>query len=152
MSRKAEWTVLTYIAAHNNLEQFGKQSLMEILHVGSTPDVVHGALYDGKMGAGRYVMGDPGVVEHQEQLGHFDSGDPDALIATAQWLFAQHPAERYGLVLWSHGSGWEPSEIEAVAQEARPGAQADPAESRERSSAPGGRGPLSHDAAFAPEA
>lgn len=139
MSGKAKWTVLTYIAAHNNLAQFGKQSLVEILHVGSTPDVVHGAFYDGKTGAGRYVMGDPGMVAHQEQLGHVDSGDPDGLITTATWLFAQYPAERYGLVLWSHGSGWEPSEIAAVAKEARPGAPADPAESRERAGAPGSR-------------
>ena len=137
MPGKAKWTVLTYIAAHNNLEQFGKKSLMEILGVGSTTDVVHGALYDGKAGAGRYVMGDPGAVQHQEQLGGFDSGDPDALITTAKWLFQQHPAERYGLVLWSHGSGWEPSEIEEVAKEARPGGQRDPAEPKERASAPG---------------
>jgi hypothetical protein len=139
MSRKAKWTVLTYIAAHNNLEQFGKKSLMEILHVGSTSDVVHGAFYDGKTGAGRYMMGDPGVVAHQEQLGQVDSGDPDRLIATATWLFEQYPAERYGLVLWSHGSGWEPSEIAAVAKEARPGTPADPTESQERAGAPGSR-------------
>lgn len=139
MSHKAKWTVLTYIAAHNNLDKFGKKSLMEVLGVGSTSDVVQGALYDGPVGAGRYVMGEPGLVGHQEQLGHFDSGDPDGLIATAKWLFEQHPAERYGLVLWSHGSGWEPSEIEAIAKEARPEAQPDPAESRERSGLPGSR-------------
>src|SRR5688500_15493315 len=80
MPNKAKWTVLTYIAAHNNLDQFGKKSLIEILNVGSTPEVVQGALYDGKTGAARYLMGDPGVVESQEQLGHFDSGDPDGLI------------------------------------------------------------------------
>ncbi|MDD5266647.1 MAG: clostripain-related cysteine peptidase [Methylococcales bacterium] len=139
MSSKAKWTVLTYIAAHNNLDQFGKKSLMEILGVGSTSDVVQSALYDGKVGAGRYVMGDPGGVEWQQQLGSFDSGDPDELIATAKWLFKQYPAERYGLVLWSHGSGWEPSEIEEVAKEARSAAPANSAESKERSAAPGSR-------------
>lgn len=139
MASKAKWTVLTYIAAHNNLEQFGKKSLMEILGVGSTADVVQGALYDGKVGAGRYVMGDPGGVEWQKQLGSFDSGDPDELISTATWLFEKYPAERYALVLWSHGSGWEPSEMEAIAKEARPSASADLAESRERSATPGSR-------------
>src|SRR6516165_11263785 len=112
MASKPKWTILTYIAAHNNLDQLGKTSLREILTVGSTPDVVQGALFDGKGGAARYVMGEPGMVEHQEQLGQFDSGDPDGLIKTAKWLFEQRPAERYGVVLWSHGSGWEPSEIE----------------------------------------
>jgi hypothetical protein len=137
MPSKAKWTVLTYIAAHNDLDLFGKKSLQEILGVGSTADVVHGVLYDGKAGAARYVIGNPGLVDRQEQLGDFDSGDPDGLIATAKWLFEQRPADRYGLVLWSHGSGWEPSEIEEVAKEARPGSQADAAEARERSSAPG---------------
>lgn len=145
MPSKARWTILTYIAAHNNLAQLGKRSLLEILNVGSTPDVVHGVLYDGALpgvhggAAARYLMGEPGLVDHQEQLGSFDSGDPDALIATAKWLFEQRPAERYGLVLWSHGSGWEPAEIDRVAKEARPQAQPDLAEAKERSSAPGGR-------------
>ena len=87
-NNKIKWTVLTYIAAHNNLDALGKKSLDEILKVGSSDDVVHGALYDGPAGAARYVMGDPGYVKHQEQLGKsFDSGDPDELIATAKWLF-----------------------------------------------------------------
>src|SRR6516225_2854331 len=84
MATKAKWTILTYIAAHNNLDSFGKKSLMDILSVGSTTDVVQGALYDGKQGAGRYVMGDPGGVEWQKQLGPFDAGDRDEVIATVQ--------------------------------------------------------------------
>jgi hypothetical protein len=139
MPRKAKWTVITYIAAHNNLDQFGKKSLTEILNVGSTPDVVQGALYDGKVAAARYIMGEPGVVQRQEQLGSFDSGDPEELVATAKWVFEQHPAERYGLVLWSHGSGWEPGEIETVAKEAQPTGQVSSSESEERASAPGSR-------------
>src|SRR5512139_4012034 len=118
MPERAQWTVLTYIAAHNNLALFGQQSVLEILGVGSTPEVVHGVLFDRYDGAARYVMGDPGTVREQEQLGGFNSGDPDALVATAKWLFTKYPAERYALVLWSHGTGWEPSEIQRVAAEA----------------------------------
>jgi hypothetical protein len=139
MPDKAKWTVLTYIAAHNNLDPLGRKSLLEIVNVGSTRDVIHGVLYDGPAGAGRYVVGEPGKAVTQERLGSFDSGDPDGLIAAAEWLFGRHPAERYGLVLWSHGSGWEPGEIEAVAKEARPGAEAGPEESKERAAAPGSR-------------
>jgi hypothetical protein len=140
MPAKAKWTILTYIAAHNNLDLLGRKSLTEILGVGSSPDVVLGALYDGHVGAGRYVMGEPGFVGKQQQLGaSFDGGDPEELLATAKWLFQQYPAERYGLVLWSHGTGWAPSEIEDVAREARPGDATDATESAERSGAPGGR-------------
>ena len=107
MPTKAKWTVLTHIAARDNLEALGRMSLMEILNVGSTPDVAQGVLYDSMvaslhgLGGSRYVMGEPGLVEHQEPLGRLDPGDPDGLIATAKWLFRQHPAERYGLVLLS---------------------------------------------------
>jgi hypothetical protein len=133
MPQKGKWTILTYIAAHNNLDLLGQHSRNEILKVGSTPEVTHGVLYDGHVGAARYVMGEPGTVSSQEPLQSFDSGDPDALIDVAKWLFAKYPAERYGVVLWSHGTGWEPSEIQAVGAEARPGAATAPTEARERS-------------------
>lgn len=133
---------MTYIAAHNNLDILGKKSLQDILGVGSTDDVIHGVLYDGHVGAGRYVMGEPGFVKdkEQEQLGaSFDSGDPNELIATAKWLFQKYPAERYGLVLWSHGSGWEPNEIETIANEVRPDPKVNAAERQERATAPASR-------------
>jgi hypothetical protein len=139
MSERTKWTVLTYIAAHNNLAYFGKQSLFEILGVGSDAGVTHGVLYDYPGGAARYIMGSPGKVQFQEQLGSFDSGDPDVLIETAKWLFARRPAQRYGLVLWSHGTAWEPSEIENVTREARPEARSDGREAAERALAPGAR-------------
>jgi hypothetical protein len=139
MADKTKWTILTYIAAHNNLATFGKQSLMDILKVGSTQDVVHGALYDAPVGAGRYVMGNPGAVRQQQQLGSFDSASVEGIVDTAKWLFGQYPAERYGLVLWSHGTGWEPEEIETVAKEARQATPASGTESRERAASPGSR-------------
>lgn len=141
-----KWTVLTYIAAHNNLSEWGKKSLVEIRSVGSTSDVLHGVFYDGALKghdfhagvAARYVMGDPGKVLKQERLsGQFDCGDPKQLIAAAEWLYKQFPAERYGVVLWSHGSGWAPAEIEKIAKEARPSGKHTTKEFVERSEQPG---------------
>jgi hypothetical protein len=137
MGDGVKWAVLTYIAAHNDLALYGRKSLTEILNVGSSDAVVHGALYDTYEGAARYVMGDAGVVREQELLPGFNSGDPGALVETARWFYARHPAERHGLVLWSHGTGWEPSEIEKVAAEARPGSPSSAKESRERAAMPG---------------
>ena len=119
MSDKAQWTILTYIAAHNNLEKFGLQSLKQIIDVGSTPQVRHGVLFDGPYDGRRYLIGDAGVVLEQPPLKNFDSGDPDRLIETARYIFEKYPAEHYGLVLWSHGSGWRPEEIEEVAKQVR---------------------------------
>ena len=113
---RARWTILTYIAAHNDLHAHGRASLKQISQVGSTASVVHGALCDGYGGAARYIFGEPGRVLEQERYHEFDSGDPQRLIETAKWLFQKHPAEHYGLVLWSHGTGWEPWEKQAVEQ------------------------------------
>lgn len=133
---KTRWTVLTYIAAHNNLADLGSVSRDQIQSVGSTADVAHGVLYDAPDQATRYRIGPSGAFEDEKVFDSFDSGDPDALIETAQWLFSTHPADRYALVLWSHGTGWMPSEIAAIANEARDGA-AEPGEAAERGAAPG---------------
>jgi hypothetical protein len=135
---KAQWTLLTYIAAHNNLAELGKRSLAQILGAGSTSAVKLAALYDGPSGAARYIAGEPGSAAVEEPLGDVDSGDPDLLLETVRWAFDQLPAERYGLILWSHGTGWRPEEIKEVAGQVRSDASVDAAESNERSSAPGG--------------
>lgn len=137
MPQKANWTFLTYIAAHNDLHWMGDQSLDQILGVGSTPAAVHGVLFDSENGAVRCIAGDPGKVVEQEQLNDFDSGDPDRLIETAQWVFERYRADHYGLILWSHGSGWQPHEIERIAKKARGDGQVDKQEATERAKAPG---------------
>lgn len=105
-----KWTILVYIAAHNDLEHLGRRSLDQILRVGSTSALKLAALYDGPHGGTRIIVGDRGKTATEETLHDFDSGDPDALIETARWAFEQCPAERYALVLWSHGSGWRPED------------------------------------------
>ena len=136
-NEKAKWTILTYIAAHNNLERYGRRSWKQIQDVGSTSQVIHGVLYDGPQGATRYICGGAGITFVQEDLKDFDSGDPDRLIETARWFYQQYPAERYGLVLWSHGSGWRPEDIQEIANEVRRDGQIDKAEAYERAESPG---------------
>jgi hypothetical protein len=139
MATTPKWTILTYIAAHNDLQnqQLGERSLDQILGVGSTHDVTHGILYDTPQGAARYIAGGPCKALKQEQLKNYDSGDPGRLIETAQWVFQQHPAEHYGLILWSHGSGWRPEEIEEVERQVRGDQDVDKDESKGRAATPG---------------
>lgn len=139
MPQKLRWTILTYIAAHNDLQWMGDRSLDQIVGVGSTKEVAQAVLFDGANGAVRCIAGSPGKVLDQEQLPDFDSGDPRRLIETAQWAFNLRPAENFGLVLWSHGSGWMPHEIAAVSQEVRGASAAVARESVERSGMPGSR-------------
>lgn len=139
MPEKQRWTILTYIAAHNNLQSMGDRTLDQIVGVGSSKEVAQAVLFDGANGAVRCIVGSPGKVRTQEQLADFDSGDPRRLIETAQWAFSQCPAENYALVLWSHGSGWMPHEIETVSQEVHGASPAAARESIERSGMPGSR-------------
>jgi len=137
MAPKAKWTILTYIAAHNNLEILAKLSFDQILAVGSTPEVMQTVLFDWPGGAARYIVGGPGLVRHQEQLGDYDSADPDDLIETARWAFSRCPAEHYGLILWSHGTGWRAEEIEHAAGRTHGDTQIGAVEARDRASDPG---------------
>jgi hypothetical protein len=107
-----KWTILIYIGSHNNLESLGQRSLDQILKVGSTTELKLAVLYDKPNGATHYIASAPGQTTVVEPLSDFDSGAPDALLETARWTFEQYPAERYGLVLWSHGSGWRPEDRE----------------------------------------
>jgi hypothetical protein len=155
VTQKAHWTVLVYIAAHNELGDYGlgRRSLDQILKVGSTPQLKLAALYDQFEGATRIIAGEAGQAAVEEALSDFDSGDPDALLETARWAFERCPAQRYALVLWSHGSGWRPEEgerssrgqpfsswspqeIERIARQARGDDQVSRAESTERAARP----------------
>src|SRR4051794_19624579 len=73
-AQKAGWTVITYLAAHNNLEGLGRRSLAQIQGVGSTPALRLAALYDGPDGATRFTVGGPGQDAVSEELNDLDSG------------------------------------------------------------------------------
>lgn len=116
----AKWTFMVYMAGDNNLASAGDEDLREMREVGSSEDVHIVVQFDnaGTRGTERYRMlaeGDDVV----ESLGPTDSGDPNVLLDFVRWAHEQYPAERYALVLWNHGGGWEPSAIDQIAQEIR---------------------------------
>ena len=113
---KAKWAILIYIAAHNNLQMQGNWSLEALQDAAQTPgsanDVQLVMLYDTAQGATRYVP----HLNIAEQLSRkdFDSGNANKLVDMAKWAFEKCPAERYGLVLWSHGTGWMPNDLKQL--------------------------------------
>lgn len=116
----ATWTFMVYMAGDNNLSEAGEEDLRELRTVGSTDEVHIVVQYDnaGAEGTRRYRVlaeGDDLV----ETLGPTDSGDPNVLVDFVTWAHSTYPAERYALVLWNHGGGWEPSAIDEIAQEVR---------------------------------
>ena len=137
MGKKKQWTILTYIAAHNNLDEYGVRSAEQILSVGGGKGISHGVLLDLKDKASRFIAGSSGTRLDEEHFSDYDSGDPNRLIKTAKWLYKQYPAERYGLVLWSHGTGWQPNEIRDVASKTYGEGWLDSGESTDRAALPG---------------
>lgn len=116
----SKWTFMVYMAGDNNLSGAGDEDLREMRQVGSTDDVNVVVQFDnaGQEGTRRYRVlrdGDDLV----ESLGPTDSGDPNVLLDFIRWAHATYPADRYALVLWNHGGGWEPSAIDEIAQQVR---------------------------------
>lgn len=130
---QAEWTILVYIAAHNNLDPWGQRSLNQILAAGSTPTVRLAVLYDGELGARKVIAGAPNAPFADIALGNVNSGDPALLVDTARWAYELCPARHYGLVLWSHGTGWRPDEIQQIAATTRGDNAVTAAEATQRS-------------------
>jgi hypothetical protein len=117
--KKAKWTFMVYLAGDNNLSSAGEKDIGEMRKVGSSDDVNIVVEFD-RIGDAhetrRYHIQQDGVNEHVESLGETDSGDPDVLLNFLEWAAQNYEADRYALVLWNHGSGWIPEEMDKVAR------------------------------------
>ena len=117
----AEWTVMVYLAADNNLESFGIDDFLEMSGVGSDGDVQIVVLldripgedssYDNWTDARRGLVqpGDEPDSSWGQSVGEVNMGDPQTLIDFVEWSVQNYPATRYGLILWDHGNGWWPA-------------------------------------------
>jgi hypothetical protein len=118
----AAWTFMVFVAADNNLEDAGLDDVNEMEQVGSTDEVNilvqldrsrHYDSSDGNWNGSRryrieqdsstHSIGSPVLAD----LGDTDSGDPDTLAEFAVWGVENYPAEKYALVIWNHGWGWD---------------------------------------------
>jgi hypothetical protein len=63
----------------------------------------------------RYYLRKGGAVNGDAvaSLGKTNTGDPKALTGFIRWGVKTYPAERYLLVLWNHGQGWDDTDIYA---------------------------------------
>lgn len=119
MGADARWTVMIYMAGDNDLSAAGERDLAEMRRVGSTDDVHVLVELDTAGGAGtrRLRVGRDGAGEEAIDLGETDSGSPAQLEDFIAWGVGRFPAQRHALILWNHGGGWEPTEVERIARE-----------------------------------
>jgi len=131
-SRQAKWTVMLYMNADNNLAPFAISDFEEMANVKYDPrvnvvvqlDRIGGKDTDEDWGeTRRFLMREKLKPTRSASLQGFieesNMGDPTTLASFVTWATKNFPAERYMLVIWSHGDGWrrmlnEDSYIESV--------------------------------------
>ncbi|HEX7312600.1 MAG TPA: clostripain-related cysteine peptidase [Pyrinomonadaceae bacterium] len=140
---RAAWTVMLYMNGDNDLDRFALADFEEMAKVRYGPrvnvvvqlDRIGGANTDESWGeTRRFLMREKLTPTRSNSLPGFSEesnmGDPATLTSFVTWARASYPAERYMLVIWSHGDGWRrmlregPSD-ESAAARARAGAEVD---------------------------
>lgn len=113
------WTVLVYSIADTDLEPYLLSDLAEFAEVGSNENLQVAAMVDRADGyssdpllgiddwvGAKYLSIGQGSAEELEDLGDVDTGDPAPLAEFIAQGIADHPAEKYALVLSDHGAAW----------------------------------------------
>ncbi len=120
--RTADWTVLVYMSADNDLERYFAGDLNEMERVGSTEainvvvQVDRAEGFDAREGdwteARRlFVRRDASIFTLSSEvvaaLGEVNMGDAATLQDFVTWAIQTYPARRYALIFWNHGAGWQ---------------------------------------------
>lgn len=143
----AEWLVMAYLAADNDLEGELLADLAEMERVGSTPGVVevlaqvdrsrrHDASKGNWHGTRRYYVTrgtDPRKIASRllADFGATNTGDPGVLESFIRFGTLRYPARKTALVLLNHGSGfYVPPEMQSRHRASSEGAGASAASRR----------------------
>lgn len=107
------WTVMIYFAADNDLDEVAFQNLQLIKEAGSNHELNVIAQLDTR-GIGktiRFRLRDKRTTLNEDVLppakDEVNTGDPGSLIDFVTWAMKEFEAERYMLIIWGHGKGWE---------------------------------------------
>jgi hypothetical protein len=115
----AEWTIMVFLNADNDLEEEGLEDFMEMSAVGSSEKVNVVVQFDRTPNESddyedwtqtlRFLVKKgtkPRPSEALEDLSEVDMGSKDSLADFIRWAQAKFPAKRYMLNIWDHGQGW----------------------------------------------
>lgn len=121
----AEWTIAVYLDGDNNLEDFAVLDLAEMASVGSTERIRVVVLVDmfqaNVLGLGSTRRGEviKGSFEEAwaalDAMPEADMGSPATLDAFIRYARESFPAKRHAVILWDHGNGWVPPDVDLAA-------------------------------------
>lgn len=119
----AEWNVMVYMAGNNNLSDAAGRDLEELRAVRSYNGVRVTAFVKRQDAGGRarrMEISPGGAPDRIEELSPpVDSGHPQTVVDFVRWAAAHAPAKRYALVLWNHGGGWTPDDLDQIYTQVR---------------------------------
>jgi len=112
-SGEADWTLIIYMAAVNDLRIFARRNIEQMASRGSNKHiniVVHLDIKDryGQKTTQRFYVEKNKIIQINDErynTGPMDSGDEKTLISCCTWAITNYPARHYGLVFWNHGMG-----------------------------------------------
>ena len=114
---RANWTIMVFINADNNLDVCGIEDIQEMERAGVARgvnvivEIDRLGLPARRYSVGEKVSGSPeddwGLKSKKlAELGEIDMGDYNELVSFAGWSIEKYPAENYMLIVWNHGDGW----------------------------------------------
>jgi hypothetical protein len=115
----AEWTIMIFLNADNNLEPFGLKDFREMAKIGSTDKVNVVVQFDRNggwattspqwKGCYRFKVEKnmaPLPAQAVASLGDTNMGNGATLRNFVDWAMTTYPAKKYMLAVWNHGQGW----------------------------------------------
>ncbi|OQA33870.1 MAG: Clostripain family protein [Candidatus Dependentiae bacterium ADurb.Bin331] len=113
VTAQKEWTILTYMAADNDLAPYARKNLKQQADVGSNERINIVTQLDTRIGPHNkitkryYIEKDKLNVKNLNDPAtqRMDSGSPETLIDFCGWGIKHFPARYYMLILWNHGTG-----------------------------------------------
>ncbi len=118
---RSKWTILVFLNAANDLHPFSTLNVNQMERVANNPDlrfvvqwkqarsVFPSSTFDGT----RRLLVRPDNTDAiesptlQNMELEVDMGNWNTLRDFIAWGKANYPADRYGLVIWNHGNGWQ---------------------------------------------
>ena len=123
LSSQKQWTFMVYLAADNNLEPYAIDDFLEMATIGSTSDVNivvqldrnpgYDTRYENWSSTKRFYITrgmTPTAAEAKSDLGEVNMGAQGSLESFTSWAKTNYPANKYALILWNHGGGFQPQE------------------------------------------
>ncbi len=121
----AEWSVLVYLVADNDLDSLTEEDFQELKDGGSS-DLVNVLILVDRLyePAYLYSIEDNDLVE-LESLGEVNMGDPATLTWFVEYSDTNYPAERMLLYFWDHGTPTGGVGVDTTMEGSEPGSDWD---------------------------